>query len=393
MALTTPGEVLAGLPGHAPPPPRTLPAPWYAVSLKDGSLVLTAVQATRKPDWREIFESTGTPAAGDTPEQPRPQHALALPDSALIGFQLSDTEYGSPLPVPVGSYPSALPLPVVLRDRWAAIVKLDGKAWHLSTAVMRRKDGGPLAGSLSLVAALDSGEKRVLLPPTTGAAFEREELLWLGTVHSDHGDPEIDILVKRTLLTGKVEYVLKLGNAMGSVMFDPDHPYAVFSSGIEAYVDTEVHVRQHRPLPPAKFGTAAFSIAEEAWNPAVDAAEKEGLPKLLFDRQLQLDGENLRFTIEYLPRVDAGGSPLSVEDAWAGPVIVKAHFRGNAQVLLETARLDDGPFTLQVGKLGGKTAIQVANQPHYNNSFLYYWAWDGQQQRFIRLYKRQEQGC
>lgn len=326
MLLTTPGEALdMDIPDHAPPPPITLQAPWYAVSIKDGSLALQAVQATRKPDWNVIFKSTGTPADGGSAdsEKPGPQHALALPDSALLGFRLLDQEKQSPLPLRPGNYPAALALPATLHDRWQATVQLDGKTWHLSTASARRKDGVLLAGSLSLVATSDAGERQVLLPPTDGAAFQREELLWLGTLHSHKDKPEIDLLIKRTWLTGKVEYVLKVGDAFGVTAFDPDHPYEVFSQGVEAYIETEAYVQQHRPVPPDKFGTAAFSIAEDAWNPALDAAEKDGLPRLLFDRQLELDGEKLRFTIEYLPRVSATGSPLSaaLTDFWTGPVI------------------------------------------------------------------------
>lgn len=399
MLLTTPGESLGRLDisEHAHPPPLTLAAAWYAVSIKDGNLVLQTAQTTRKPDWTLIFKSIGTPADSGSvdPEETEPQHALDLPDSALLGFRLLDKDKLTPLPLHSGSYPSALQLPVTLHDRWQATLQLDGKTWHLSTETMRRKDGALLAGSLSLVATSDSGEKQVLLPPTDGAAFERQELLWLGSIHSRKDKPEIDLLIKRTWLTGKVEYVWKVGEAIESELLDPDHPYAVGTSGVEASMETKVPVQQHHPLPPDKFGTAAFTISQDAWNPALDAAEKDGLPKLLFDRQLELEGEKLRFTIEYLPRVSAENSPLAASriEYWGGPVLVKAHFRGTTQVLLETDRLDDGSFTLQVGKLGDEKAIQVATQPHYNNSFVYDWIWDATQQRFVRLYRRQDQGC
>lgn len=399
MILTTPGETLFSLdlPKHAPPPPLTLAAPWYAVSVKDGSLVLQTVQTTRKPDRTLIFKSIGTPADSGyvDPEETAPQHALDLPDTSLLGFRLLDKDKLTPLPLHPGTYPSALPLPATLHDRWQATLQLNGKTWHLSTEVARRKDGALLAGSLSVVATPDSGEKQVLLPPTDGAVFERQELLWVGSIHSNKDPSDIDLLIKRTWLTGKVEYVWKVGNEIKSALLDPDHPYIVATSGVEASMETEVPLQQHRPLPPDKFGVAAFTIAEDAWNPALDAAEKDGLPKLLFDRQLELEGEKLRFTIEYLPRVSAEYSPLAASriEYWGGPVLIKAHFHGTTQVLLETDHLDEGSFTLQVGKLGDEKAIQISTQPHYNNSFVYDWAWDAAQQRFVRLYRRQDQGC
>jgi len=403
MELTTPGEVLnifrASDAAPLPPPSWRLPAPWYAVSLKDGDLILQAVQSTRRPDWNVVVENTGPPSEDSEADQERkqPRHALALPDSALVGFRLTerpgDMTYA--LALRPGNYPSALRLPVTLHDRWQATVQVNGQTWHLYTESTRRKDGALLAGSLSLVAKLDSGEKQVLIPPTEGAAFERQELLWLGSTRAPTGRASIDLLLKRTWLTGKVEYVLRVANVLGSTILDPDHPYEAFESGVGAYATTKSYVQQLRPAPPEKFGTAAFTIHETEWDPAVDAAQKEGLPKLLFDRQLNLDEEKLRVTIEYLPRMRSpdGAETMPAADHWSGPVLIKVHFRGKTQVLLETWPSSDGDFTLQAGKLHDEPAIQISAQPHYNNSFLYDWAWDATQQRFVRLYKKQLQGC
>lgn len=397
MSVTTPGDVWnIGTPETAPP--WTLPAPWYAVSLKeDGHLILDTVRHTRKPDWHEKYEVTDAANQRDFAEHPPgPEHALDLPATALLGFRLGDvSDLKSSLPLRPGDYPSALPSPALLHDRWQATAQVDGRTWHLSTDSVRRKDGALLAGSLSLVATRDDGQKQVLMPPTEGAAFERQELLWLGTLHSGQHAADLDVLVRRTLLTGQVEYVLRVGGVTGLASFDPDRPYDVFSSGIGGYMTTDVHTSQQRPVPPERFGRAAFSIGDTAWNPAVDEAEKAGLPRVLFDRQLMLDDEKLRITIEYLPRFDATDAPhlTNASGLWGGPVLVKAHFRGKTQVLLESGRLDDGDFSLGLGKLEGEPAIQIGTQPHYNNVFTYDWVWDAGKQRFVRLYKWQSQGC
>jgi len=366
------------------------------LSLQDGHLVLTTVPRTRTPAWRQTYEAAGW--GPDNPnDKPPPLHALDVPEATLLAFQLSPSPDGqlNPQPLQPGNYASALAQPAILHDRWQATATVAGQTWHLYTTTARRKDGALLAGSLSLIAQRGDGMKRELLPPTNGAAFERQELLWLGSMRHGPNAWDVDFLLKRTLLTGEVQYVLRIDGALATATLDPDHPYAVFSSGADAYRTTDIYVQQTHALPPERFGSAAFTLDEEPWNAALDTARKDGLPKLLFDRQLMLDDEKLRVTVEYLPRMDApeGISQLNEYLFWRGPLLIKAHFRGKTQVLLESAGLDSGNFNLQLDKLDGATAIRVTTQPHYNNAFVYYWVWDVTQQRFVRLLRSQSQGC
>lgn len=397
LFLSAAGEASPfGMPDTAQPPWK-LPAPWYAVSLQDGQLHVDPVHRTRAPDWHQDYKITD-PAQHPADEGPTPRHALDLPDGALLGLRLAEAAdlLKSSRPLRTGNYPSALPVPITLHDRWQATAQVNGQSWHLSTTSQRRKDGALLAGSLSLLAQRDGGAAIVLLPPTAGGAFEREELLWLGSLHASAATPDVDFLLKRTLLTGEVQYLMRLDGVIGTTMFDPDHAYDVFSSGIEAYQTTERHAQQMRPPPPERIDGPSFAIPDTDWNAALDAASKDKLPKTLFDRQLMLDGDKLRITIEYLPSVEATGTPgeiyLSSGSSFSnGPLLVKAHFRGKTQILLRAERLDDA-FSLLAGMLRGEPAIMMG-VPYYNNYMSYDWVWDAAQQRFVRLYQAQAQGC
>lgn len=391
LLLTTPGEVMVTDVPLQALPPRRMTRAWYAVSLKDGALVLDRVVTTRKPDWTLTTRSTaiaGGPTEMAAPEVPPARHALDMPDAAVLGFRLSDTT-DSEAAFKAGVYPSFLRLPVLVQDRWKASFSVDGADWTLLTQSSRRKDGALLAGSLALFA--DNGRRQLLLPPAHGMAFERQELLWVGRLRPDS---ELDLLVKRIWITGEVEYVLRVGHALGYALIDPDRPIQFFSSGVEESEATDVHVAHKRQLPQGKFGLAAFSVGEEAWNSALAEAERQGLPAFLFDRQLSLNDEKVRFTMEYLPRiVNSGSAPSSSMLMWEGPIIIKAHFRGKTQALLQTGAQDGGGLRLQLGLHDGEPAIQMSFSPHYNNGFEVWWVWDATQQRFVRLYKVHQQGC
>lgn len=402
---TTPSSLFLSAAGEASPfgtpedrpPPWKLPAPWYAVSLQDGQLHVEPVHRTRAPDWHQDYKITD-PGQHPPEEGPAQHHALDLPDGALLGVRLAEAAdlLKSSRPLRTGNYPSALPVPITLHDRWQASAQVNGQTWHLSTTSQRRKDGALLAGSLSLLAQRDGGAAVVLLPPTVGGAFEREELLWLGSLRASAATPDVDFLLKRTLLTGEVQYLMRIDGVLGTTMFDPDHAYDEFSSGVEAFQTIDRNAQQTRPLPPERIDGQSFAIPDKDWNAALDAASKENLPKTLFDRQLLLDGDKLRITVEYLPSVESTGVPgevyLSSGRTFSnGPLLVKAHFRGKTQVLLRAEQLDDA-FSLLAGMLRGEPAIMMG-VPYYNNYMSYDWVWDALQQRFIRLYQAQAQGC
>lgn len=399
LDLHAPGTQLSDVPESAPPPPMRLKRAWYAVSLDGSTLVLDRAVTTRAPDWQVIDRSTSTQPQVSTaklnPLAPT-RHALAMPETAVLAFRLEDKDSNKAIAFKAGRYPSVLPLPVILHDRWNASFRVNGKKWTASTESVRREDGALLAGSLQLVATSDTGERLVLVPPAHGMAFQRQELLWVGSLQSTS---QFDVLLKRTWITGEIDYVLRIGEAMKSETIDLDYPHTYFSSGVEESEGIATHISQKRRRPEGKFGVAAFSISEESWNKAVDGAAGQMLPKVLFDRQLMLGSEKMRVTIEYLPRLGYPSEPSTpvassgVEAFWGGPVLVKAHFRGKSQVLLQTNRLDSSAFDFQLDVLDGEPAIRISFSPHYNNGFVYYWVWGDTEGRFLRLSKEHGQGC
>lgn len=395
LYLSTPGETLQiDIPEHAPSPPMRMKYAWYSVSIDGQDLSLERTVTTRRSDWNEVITQTGGEAITSSlspKTTTTTRHAIDMAKTALFAFRLDVTDPSEKLlPFKSGKYPSSLTMPALLHDRWSSSFQSIGEAWTVYTESERRKDGGLLAGSLSLVAKNESGKKRLLVPPAHGMAFERQELLWLGSLRPNYG---FDLLLKRTWVTGEIEYVLKIGESLGYAKVDPDYPIAFFSQGVEGYESVATHISQKRLAPDGKFGVAAFSIDSETWNKALDTAKADGLPKLLFERQLMLNTEKIRVTFEYLQRLEATeSSPSSSQFFWEGPVLVKIHFRGKSQTLLQTANLDDG-FRLQVDTLQGDPAIQIQESPHYNNSFVKYWVWDTTKGRFLRLYAAHSQGC
>jgi hypothetical protein len=395
LYLSMPGETLqVDIPEGAGPPPIQLPARWYSISIDRSALVLGHVATTRLPDWTLSVRGTASSAAEPASVaelRSRPRHALAMSDSALLAFRPESEGSLGPSRFQAGRYPSALPVPVTLNDRWRASFKHSGERWTVMTESTRRKDGALLAGSMALVAIDPSGTRHVLVPPAHGMAFERQELMWIGALESSS---RLDLLLKRTWITGEVDYVLRVGNVLGTANADSDRPQRLFSSGVDELEGTETHVAQPIGAHSGRFGAAAFEISEEAWNEAVAAATGPALPQLLFDRQLLLAGEKLRITVEYQPRLEARDGEASSSTVFReGPVLVKAHFRGRTQTLLQTRHLDGGPMRLQVDQVAGEAAVQASYWPHYNNFLMHYWVWNPAQGRFQRVARAQAQGC
>lgn len=399
LTLSMPGSPLRDAALESARPPARLPPGWFAVALEHGALRLQAVTQTRPSDWSLVTTRTPEePAGAAAMSRPAPssvlepaRHALDLPPGALFGFRFA-ADTTAARSVKPGAHTSLVPATLLRVDTRLAVVRGDER-WTITTESKTRPDGALLAGSLALVATNAQGQRRVLVPPADGMAFARQELLWLGTLAGGGG---LDLLLRRTWLTGQVEHVLVVGGAAGHGVDDADRPYAVFASGIEATSGLERHRDQPRQRPGERFGSAAFAVDEEAWNRELQRLEGAGAAGTLLDRRLTLAGEALRFTVEHLPRwraaeAEANSSPP--DRHWSGPLLVKVHFRGRSQVLLETGALDGGPTRVQVDLLNGEPAVQLQIWPHYNNNFLHTWVWSERDGRFLRLLTRQDQGC
>jgi hypothetical protein len=351
-------------------------AKWYAISLEGKELVITPVNTHRTSEWTTI-------SIVKSEKSTETAKALNLPQEAL--FAISDPD-GS---VGAGRYASILDAPMTLRAGMA--FQLGGN-WVLGTEHKKRPDGDMLAGSLSLVATNRQGLRQVVLPPASGMAFARQELLWLGRTKQGGG---WDALVRRTWLTGESEYVLAVGGALALAVADSDRPITKFSLGIEESEVESRHAAQKHEAPAGKFGIAAFSIEEAVWNVSLDKAVADAKPATLFDRKLMLAVDQIRFTADYIPRWQAsdGDTHSGNADTWAGPVLLRAYYRGASQPLLEIGALDGNALRVQVGTISGKPAIEVSYQPHYNNILTYHWIWNEELRRFQRLSRYHVQGC
>lgn len=229
-----------------------------------------------------------------------------------------------------------------------------------------------------------TGKERVLIRPAGRLALQRHEVLWLGDLNAD-SKPEI--LVRRIWITGEVDYLLTFERGAGVIHFDPDGPYEAFSSGVDGPSFSIIKPSTQKvPFPSGNFGVSAFSLTMDTWNAEVEAVRE--LPRVFADRTLRLDDEPIRFTFEHVPT--ASDADTSSEHMWGGPVLVRVHYRGQSQVLLQAGTVEE-PIRFQVDRLEGKPAIRMDYQPHYNNSFIHYWIHDGD--RFRRLSIQQDQGC
>lgn len=349
---------------------------WYALSIEGKALALVPVKSQRPSEWTTT-STVKEQASSDKGT------ALDLPAAALFAVQDLDGAFAA------GSFNSVLEAPVTLRA--GLTLPLGGK-WTLGTEYKKRPDGEMLAGSMSLVATNGEGQRQVILPPASGMAFARQELLWLG--HAKQGDGW-DAVVRRTWLTGQTEYVARLGGATGFAVEDKDHPTMAFRSGIEESQFEMRNNAQAHDAPSGKFGLAAFNIAEEAWKAALDKATAAAKPATLFDRKLMLVQDQVRFTADYVPRWQAKeGEPQSGNgDFWGGPVVLRAYYHGASQPLLEMGEIDGAPLRVQVGTIDGIPAIAVNYQPDGNNVLTYHWIWNEEMKRFQRLSRNHEQGC
>lgn len=396
LLLSANGEALsADAPGLPPNslqvrPPLRIDG-WSALRLENGALRVLEVRDTRRPDWTLRERPLVDAPAAWAGRPARIRHALALPADALFGFSVLD---GSAAPAPQqGLRPSALPAPVLLRAGWRGTIRIGEARWTLATEHERRRDGRLLAGSLRVVAEDARGRRRLLVPPAHGMAFRRQELLWVGSLGIGGDGP--DALVKRIRLTGEVEYVLSAAGAQGWVAVDEDRPHRAYAVGIEELETLESHDTQRRQAPDPLRGPG-FEIAQSQWTAALDAAAAAGLPKTLFDRRLAVDGESLRFTVDYLPRLAplASGETSSAATAhFPAETVLYVHAHGRRQALLEMARPDESDVLVRIGTIAGAAAIEIEYGPHYNLDLRRVWVWDAERGRFVRLLIGEAMGC
>ena len=365
---------------------------WYALSLNDG--VLSVQQANGATPSNTLFV-TGKRADQLLEGYPlrRPAKSggqtVNAPADALLLMRIHQNTGGFRQLTP-GEFPSQVTAHI-LHEGWLANGEVGGRKWNFAVTHKKRPDGKLLAGSLSIVGTADgAAPQKVLVPQASTMAFNKQELLWLGDLN---GDGEPDLLLKRTWVTGEMDFVLVVSSMLATAYVDPDHPAAYFSSGVEPDSNSFEWTKNQAAPTPIKFSTmGTFTIGEEEWARLLPA-DSMALPKMLTDRQFKLNGETVRVTLEHLPRVaDEGGSSAG-NIMWDGTVLVRLNFRGKSQVLMQAAAPDGGGFSLSVGMLNGRPGVLINYQPHYNNSFVRYWIFDEAEARFRRLQSAQMQGC
>lgn len=372
---------------------------WYALALRDGNLV---VEAATKPIPSDEMQISGKQADRllEGKYQPTANKAYGLsveaPADTLLLARLQ-REGGKHEKLRVGAYPSVL-APVVLHEGWRAAVEINGKKWQFFTAHEKRPDGKLLAGSLEIKAerqpSTSTNTSAVILPRANGMVFQRQELLWLGDWNQD-GEP--DLLLKRTWITGEVDFVLVLSPVWGSAYLDPDRPAHYFSSGVEPDSNGFTWSKgQPTPSSIHFVQKGSFSLNETDWVKQLEGSDKR-LPQTLADRQLKLEGDTMRLVLERVPRAapseDTPNRASSGAGAfWGGDTLVRISFRGKTQVLTEIGQ-PDGQFTLSVGLVNGKPALRMQHDPHYNNGFTHYWVWNESDMRFRRVLILHSQGC
>ncbi len=393
-------------------------AGWYALSLQDGELVVASANRLTPADQIMALGSQAEKIL-----QGLPSKSISIPTGlslrssaeALLYFRLEE-ESGSPRKFLEGRFPSAIKT-ATLEEGWSSNFELGAKSgenpstnkWRLFTDHKKRADGRMLAGSLTLIAQKESSHatdnaKKTLLPKAIGMAFAKQELLWLGDLNQD-GVP--DLLVRRTWITGEIDYVLVLTPLLANAYLDRDYPVNHFTSGVEPegnvltwYKDASISPQQI----PGKIvltNRSSFRIGEETWKNKLKDADLN-LPKLLTDSVLKLNGETVRVTLEHLPRVESNPNPesnamepssQSNANNWDGSVLLRVTFRGKSQVLMQLQAPDGDDFIFTIGVSEGKPSIKVDYHPHYNNGFQRYWIYDDKEMRFRRVFTDHSQGC
>ncbi len=358
---------------------------WYSVRIIGNRLFLEPVRGIRRPDWHQEHEDLAQTMGaiyGAAPD---------MPEGAIFALRILHESTPRALPIRAQGYPSLLPVPAVLEDKWHQKFSMGGRSWIIQTRYERRADGALLAGSMELELNVPNEGVRTFLPAANHMAYSKQELMWLGDIDQD-GEP--DAVLRRVWITGEQDYVVVLGGRFESVYVDEDFPVRIFSSGVEETTSILRHVSQKYPLGEAKF-TSAFNVPESIWEKLGGGAERPAEPVQLADLKIDHQGESLRFSLDYLPRKsdEKNSSTVDSGSMWIGETLVRVTYRGRPQVLLQAQKPDGGLFRVEIGDLSGKTVIRISYPPHYNNSFQYYWLYSEEESRFKRVVIDQSQGC
>lgn len=367
---------------------------WYSLSLNGDKLVLKKAGPPRPSDHMQVSGKLADKLFGGQAlrRQPKPHGmSVSCAGDSLLLLRVRN-ESGKPFPLEEGEFQSAL-APALLQEGWQVQTQLGGKEWDFAVGLEKRPDGKLLAGSLSLLGrkAGKGDGMQTLVSASPGMAFSRQDLLWLGDVNRD-GEP--DFLLKRSVISGEIEYLLVISPLFGMTGEDPDHPVEYSSSGVDPESNT---LSWHKDYPPPGnfqfVRKGKFSISEEEWKAQLpdDSAK---LPKLLAETQFKLNGETMRFTLEHLPRTGGNATSTSLTSfSWGGSVLLRVSFRGKSQVLTQLAAPNEGEHAINIGMIGTQPAVLLDYNPHYNNSMAWYWIYDSQQARFRRFLRQHSQGC
>ncbi|MDQ8037204.1 MAG: hypothetical protein REI12_07260 [Pedobacter sp.] len=396
LELLEPGEVLPQVSTEAAKLGASadwlLQQRWYSVRIIDDRLFVEAVRDIRSPDWQEKDTNDGqSPGQQKIEPYKAAGVALALPEGSLFAMRIKRDDSPRPIRIKADGYASLLTTPVTLGEGWHQRFALGGMSWILQTRYGRRPDTGLLAGSMALELNVAQEGVRTMLPPASGMAFSRQELLWLGDVDQDN---QPDAILRRIWITGEQDYVFIIGKSFSTLYVDTDYPTRDFSSGAMGESSSKRHLSQKVAIENAKF-TGAFNVSEAVWKKLSEPAFEKNLPLPLADLQIKLKEELLRFNLDYLPRSEAndGESSSSSNDFWMGPNLLRVTYRGKPQVLMQAQPPDSSIFRVEVGELNGRAVIRVSHSPHYNNSFTYYWLYSEEEGRFKRVLIDQGQGC
>jgi hypothetical protein len=320
-----------------------------------------------------------------------------------------------------------------VREGWKQDFDLAGNPWRLRAHYVRGTNGRVLPGSMQLaVEQKGGGQTSVVLDRAPGVVFSNQAVLWAGDLNGD-GAP--DFLIRRTLVTGEIDYVLSISNrdgkyVAGGITVDPDHAVNRFSAGMEGPEARPPRHGPHRsaadasppstPITPhyARSGATAVSGISIYANPQgvkslPPGIEEPGLapflaltPGVKRDLSFTFEGETYRIVAEIIPTY-AGGSrvpryqPRLFFGAYGGrtglSLTIALHHNGVRQVLLVTQPyMDDSDMRLTAGDLDGSRELSLSIDwwPNPNNAMHHVWK---RVQGLGRVVKRvssfQSQGC
>ena len=373
---------------------------WYTFSIINNVAEIVPAKSLATSSWQIINSKTALSSSEFSSQLfDSSLKTIELPHSALFGFSIQrirdSQDERDVLPIQAGKHSGILITPQLLKKSWSEKFILGQQKWEVMTRYATYKDGTIIPSSMELVGKTNN--KETILLPAAYTTFSNQELLWIGDLNNDQ---QPDLVIKRTYLSGEFEYVLIISPVFNMIAVDMDRPIKAFSSGVDESAETIRHIESQPHLPPAKFGLAKLSIEEAIWNKKIRELSSNPNTKktALFDKQLKIKDETIRFSFEYIPTTpastdSAGNSSNENFRFWHGKVVVRVHFRGKSQVLMEASELDGSNFNLSVDMVDNQPAIYINYYPHYNNEFNYYWIMPSDKNRFMRWYTYHSQGC